>query len=169
MDIYKVVLDTVQKIESDDRFSITKKFIGSGVTDITVELPKILENFYKKSNGITFLWEYKNDKSIRGGINIPKLDGIYSSRWKNFGTLDYTDIHTLFQVNNDPDSRVLAESLEGDEDIDFMDLANGILTISDYFTVFSKTFGFKYWQEKYDENKEYSLDSIIENSAYVWG
>ena len=101
---------------------------------------------------------------------MPLLENIYATRWKAFGYLDITeDVHTLFSKKEAYDSRVMMESLQGDEDIEFTGLGGSIVTIEEYFNAFAKTRGFRFWQENYSSDENYTIDSIIEHRAYLWG
>lgn len=139
--------------------------------DITKEekLPGILREFYQTFNGITLKWHSLSDSFVKGGISLPSLKNLHSNRWKSYGILDFTsEVHILYLRREAEDSRVMMESLESDEDVEFIGLSGNIVTIEDYFKAFRKTYGYRFWQENFSIETEYSIDTIIENRCFLW-
>ncbi len=172
--IFEVIENVVKRLNNHPEIIVDAFIVNSPVSAEVVDreelVPDILKEFFKKSDGLKLSWHAKSDPVVRGGINIPFLKNIHRTRWKSFGLLDHTDdVHAIFQKKNGEDSRVMMESLEGDEDIEFTELGGSLLSIDDYFKAFSKTFGFRFWQENYNEDVDYSVESIIANRGYLWG
>lgn len=172
--ISEVIENVISRLESHRDIVIDELTINPPASEESIEseerIPEILKEFYRESDGIVLSWHVKDDPVIRGGIVIPLLENIHNTRWKAFGILDYTDdVHAIFQKKNTNDTRVMMESLEGDEDIEFTELASSLISIEDYFSAFEKTHGFRFWQENYRPDIEYTIDSIIENRGYLWG
>lgn len=172
--ISEVIKSVISRLESHPEIIIDELTINLPASQEKIDseerVPQILKDFYQDSDGLVLSWHAKEDPVIRGGIVIPLLENIHNTRWKPFGILDYTDdVHAIFQKKSAEDTRVMMESLEGDEDIEFTELASALISIEDYFTAFEKTHGFRFWQENYRADIDYSIDSIIENRGYLWG
>jgi len=172
--ISEVIESVVTRLQEHPEIIIDELTINPPATKEQInaeqQVPGILKEFYTNSDGLILAWHVKDDPVIRGGIIIPLLENIHNSRWKPFGILDHTDdVHAIFQKKNTEDSRVMMESLEGDEDIEFTELRNGVITIEEYFQAFNESLGFRFWQENYHPLIEYSIDSIIANRGYLWG
>lgn len=164
----------ISRLQSHPDIVIDKLKINPPALENQIEkeelLPDILREFYRNSNGVELAWHVKSDPITRGGIKMPAIESIHDTRWKPFGMLDYTDdVHAIFHKKSGEESRVMMESLVGDEDIEFADLGGSIITIEEYFIAFGKTLGFRFWQENYSNSTDYSVDSIIANRGYLWG
>ncbi len=170
--IYRTVNSVLDKLKSDNRITVENVKFGEPVDESLLsqvsEIPMLIQSLYRSADGISFSWFLTSDPTIRGGINIPTFANIHNSRWKRFYTLDFTDVNILFQKSCREDSTVIAESLEGDEDVELMGISGEVFTISNYFIAFSKTLGYKFWQETYNRDKNYTIDSIIDSHCYLW-
>ncbi len=172
--ISEVIAQVIEDLQANPAIIINELTINHASPaeelDAIEKLPGILREFYEKTNGLVLSWYVADDPAIKGGIVMPLLENIYATRWKAFGYLDFTeDVHTLFSKKEAFDSRVMMESLQGDEDIEFTGLGGSIVTIEEYFNAFAQTRGFRFWQENYSSEVEYTVDSIIEHRAYLWG
>ncbi len=172
--IFDTITEVITELKNSPDIVIDELLINppANATSLEAEskIPSILKELYAKADGLVLSWSYRNDPLVKGGIVIPLLENIHNTRWKAFAMLDYTDdVHVFFNKRGTDDARVVQESLEGDEDVEFVDIAGGIVTIKSYFEAFRKTRGFRFWQENYNPDTEYTVDSIIENRCYLWG
>ncbi len=172
--ISETIQDVIEKLEAHPEIVIDEYTVNPPAEESEIaaesKIPEILKEFFRKSNGLVLSWHAKNDSLVKGGIILPLLENIHNTRWSSFGVLDYTeDVHAVFHKKSDQDSRVMMESLEGDEDIEFVEVGGAIVTIEDYFNAFRQTLGFRFWQENYKPEISYSIDSIIKNRCYLWG
>ncbi len=172
--ISSAIENVVSRLKNHAEIVIDELVINSAATreeiDAEEQIPEILKEYYRHSNGMILAWHVEDDPFIRGGIVIPLLENVHNTRWKPFGILDHThDVHAMFQKKSGDDSRVMMESLEGDEDVEFSELGGLILSIKDYYAAFQETLGFRFWQENYNSNENYSIESIIANRGYLWG
>ncbi len=172
--IYDTIQATIEELKHNTAITIDELLINPPASNEVIsaeqKVPSILKEFYARADGLVLSWHYNEDPLVKGGIVIPLLENIHNTRWTAFGMLDFTeDVHVYFNKRSTEDSRVVQESLEGDEDIDFVDIAGGIVSIRGYFEAFRKTRGFRFWQENFNLAEEYTLESIIENRGYLWG
>ncbi len=172
--ISEVIESVISRLQDHSQIVIDELTINPAASlkqvDAEELVPDILKEYYKNSDGMVLAWHVIDDPVTRGGIVIPSLENVHNSRWKPFGILDHTDdVHAIFQKKSGEDTRVMMESLEGDEDIEFTELGGFLITIEDYFTAFKESLGFRFWQENYRSTENYTIDSIIANRGYLWG